>query len=153
PKLTATTCTLALLAALAAAPANAQVVTGSPGTPIPFSVKPPRVFDPGPRPVGNQRIVVKGAVLNQGLVDTIQPKDARGNGAGRQLPHLTVDQTVFWFASLAVFGQSATVDGAVDPKTNNPTILGLGPAFNGDSCLTCHSFPAIGGTAPFTNPQ
>src|SRR5207344_1926390 len=30
---------------------------------------------------------------------------------------------------------------------------GLGPRFNLDSCGGCHSQPAIGGTAPATNPQ
>jgi CxxC motif-containing protein (DUF1111 family) len=118
----------------------------------PDSIK-PGAHDPGPRPVGNQSIAVKGAILNKGIADTIQPNDADGNGAGRPLPKLTPDQTAFWFASLAVFGEQATVDGATDPSTNNPSIRGLGPAFNGDSCFTCHSFPAIGGTSSFTNPQ
>jgi CxxC motif-containing protein (DUF1111 family) len=119
----------------------------------PDSIRPPRAFDPGPRPVGNQSIAVKGAILNSGVVDAIQPKDAAGNGAGRQLAVLAPDQTAFWFASLAVFGQQASVDGTSDPGTNNPTILGLGPAFNGNSCAMCHAFPAIGGTSPLTNPQ
>ena len=119
----------------------------------PDAVHQPRVFDPGPRPVGNQSIAVKGAILSTGVIDSIQPKDADGNGAGRQLAKLTPDQTAFWFASLAVFGQRVTVDGATDPSTGNPTIPGLGPAFNGESCVMCHSFPAIGGTSPFFNPQ
>src|SRR3984893_6051132 len=136
-----------LTAALLAGPAVAQTIA------TPNSIKPPRAFDPGPRPVGNQSIAVKGAILKQGIVDTIQPKDADGNGAGRQLAKLTPDQTGFWFASLAVFGEQVTVDGASDPSTNNPSIRGLGPAFNGDNCFTCHSFPAIGGTSSFTNPQ
>jgi CxxC motif-containing protein (DUF1111 family) len=130
--------------ALLAGPAVAQTIA------TPASI---RAVDPGPRPVGNQSIAVKGAILNKGIVDSIQPKDADGNGAGRQLAVLTPDQTAFWFASLAVFGEQATVDGASDPGTNNPSIRGLGPAFNGDSCFMCHSFPAIGGTSPPTNPQ
>jgi CxxC motif-containing protein (DUF1111 family) len=133
--------------ALFAGPTVAQTIAN------PDSIKPPGASDPGPRPVGNQSIAVKGAILNKGIVDTIQPKDADGNGAGRQLAKLTPDQTAFWFASLAVFGEQATVDGASDPSTNNPSIRGLGPAFNGDSCFMCHSFPAIGGTSPFSNPQ
>src|SRR5258708_25723960 len=102
--------------ALLAGPAAAQTVAS------PDSIRPPRAFDPGPRPVGNESIAVKGAILNSGVVDSIQPKDADGNGAGRQLAVLTPDQTAFWFASLAVFGQQATVDGTSDPGTNNPTI-------------------------------
>jgi hypothetical protein len=115
--------------------------------------KRPEAADPGPRPVGNQSIPVKGAIFSVGVPDSIQPKDADGNGAGRQLPKLTTDQTAFWFASLVVFGQQVTVDGASDPSTNNPTLEGLGPAFNGDSCGVCHSFPAIGGSSPPVNPQ
>src|SRR5438046_9591511 len=30
---------------------------------------------------------------------------------------------------------------------------GLGPRFNLDSCVGCHSQPATGGTSPFVNPQ
>src|SRR5882757_3853036 len=101
-------------AAFFAAPALAQTVAN------PDSLRPPRISDPGPRPVGNQSIAVKGAIFNTGVADTIQPKDADGNGAGRQLPRLTPDQTAFWFASLVVFGEQATVDGASDPRTNNP---------------------------------
>jgi CxxC motif-containing protein (DUF1111 family) len=133
-----------LTAALLAGPAFAQTIA------TPDTIK---AVDPGPRPVGNQSITVKGAILNKGIVDTIQPRDANGNGAGHQLALLTPDQTAFWFATIAVFGEQATVDGASDPSTNNPTIRGLGPAFNGDSCFMCHSFPAIGGTSPSTNPQ
>lgn len=113
----------------------------------------PGASDPGPRPIGNQSIAPKGAIFNVGVTDTIQPLDAEGNGAGRQLPKLTTDQKVFWFASLVVFGEQATVEGAVDPTTNNPTLKGLGPAYNGDSCGVCHAFPAIGGTSPPVNPQ
>jgi CxxC motif-containing protein (DUF1111 family) len=119
----------------------------------PDLIRPTSASDPGPRPTGNQSIAVKGAILSRGIVDTIQPKDADGNGAGRQLAKLTPDQTAFWFAALAVFGQQATVDGASDPVTGNPSIRGLGPGFNGDSCFMCHSFPAIGGTSPAVNPQ
>jgi CxxC motif-containing protein (DUF1111 family) len=117
------------------------------------AIRQPKVFDPGPRPVGNQGFSVTGAILKTGAFDAIQPQDDEGNGAGRQLAKLTPDQTGFWFASLAVFGQKATADGAIDPGTGNPTILGLGPAFNGDSCVMCHSFPTIGGTSPPINPQ
>jgi len=30
---------------------------------------------------------------------------------------------------------------------------GLGPRFNSDSCVSCHSQPAVGGSSPFSNPQ
>jgi hypothetical protein len=84
--------------AFLAGPVLAQTVAN------PDSIRPPKISDPGPRPIGNQGIAVKGAIFNTGVADTIQPKDADGNGAGRQLPKLTPDQTAFWFASLVVFG-------------------------------------------------
>lgn len=31
--------------------------------------------------------------------------------------------------------------------------LGLGPRFNSDSCVSCHSQPDVGGTSPAVNPQ
>ena len=89
-------------AALFAGPTVAQITN-------PPAIKPLRAVDPGPRPVGNQSIVVKGAILNTGIVDTAQPMDADRNGAGHQLANLTPDQTAFWFATLAVFGEQATV--------------------------------------------
>jgi CxxC motif-containing protein (DUF1111 family) len=111
---------------LLAAPALAQTdATASSTTPS----------DPGPRPVGNNG----------------QPADANGNaGAGHPLANLTNDQTTFWVAALGVFGEPAVVAGPAE----SGTITGLGPAFNGNSCFMCHSFPAIGGTSPPTiNPQ
>ncbi len=30
---------------------------------------------------------------------------------------------------------------------------GLGPRFNSNSCVSCHAFPAAGGSSPFSNPQ
>ncbi len=134
-------------AALWDGPALAQ------GAEQPSSIQPPRIFDPGPRPVGAQFIPVKGSLPGTGIPDFEQPLDADGNGAGRQLAKMTPDQTAFWFASLTVFGLTASVDGAKDPSTDNPTIFGLGPSFNAASCFSCHSYPAIGGTSPPVNPQ
>jgi hypothetical protein len=78
------------------------------------------VVDPGPRPVGNQSISVTGAILSTGIVDTLQPADANGDGAGNPLANLTTDQTVFWFDALAVFGETVSVNGATDSSTGNP---------------------------------
>lgn len=143
----------ALLAApLFASPALAQIV-----------FQPPNAIsatDPGPRPIGNQSTLFAGVVNNfaglpMPIVDTRQPSDGTpGNlGAGLQLKGLTAAQVRFWNDSLVPFGQQVTVNGAVDPNTNNPTIIGLGPAFNANSCFACHAFPAIGGTSPPVNPQ
>lgn len=129
--------------------------TGSAQTvPTPDSFRPPpKAVDPGPRPVGNQIASVKGAIFTTPIPDSFQPLDANGNGAGRQLPQLTPDQKAFWFATIPVFAEETTADGTLDPKTANPTIAGLGPAFNGSACAMCHAYPAIGGTSPAINPQ
>ena len=41
---------------------------------------------------------------------------------------------------------------AVDSVANTANI-GLGPRFNSNSCVSCHSQPAAGGSGPATNPQ
>jgi CxxC motif-containing protein (DUF1111 family) len=38
-------------------------------------------------------------------------------------------------------------------SVTTPPNLGLGPTFNAQSCGTCHSQPAFGGTSPAQNPQ
>lgn len=127
--------------------------------------------DPGPRPVGTTARTFGGGLgqlkgpsfgqspndttlFNTAIVDTAQPPDGRGNeGAGRVLAGIDAQgppsnfNTEFWWSGLAFFGQTASVNGAPDAATSNPTIFGLGPGFNGNSCAMCHSFPAIGGTA------
>ena len=51
----------------------------------------------------------------------------------------------FFNAGLDQFNEHQVVQGA---EAN-----GLGPRFNLDSCAGCHAQPAVGGTAPATNPQ
>lgn len=111
--------------------------------------------DPGPRPVGSQFKLFAGPVNSSGvallptpIVNTRQPPDAVGNeGAGRVLANAGTAGP-FWGDTVAIFGQLVSVNGATDPATGNPTLLGLGPAFNGNGCFMCHSQPAIGGTSP-----
>jgi len=112
--------------------------------------------DPGPRPVGAQSATFAGPtsgganLLPTPVIVTRQPADANGNeGAGRVIANAGNAGKV-WGKAGAVFGQLVTVNGATDQGTNNPTLLGLGPAFNGVSCFMCHSQPAIGGTSPGT---
>ena len=62
-------------------------------------------------------------------------------GAGDPLTGLTDAERAFFTAAQAVF---AEVDAVPD---------GLGPRFNLDSCLGCHSQPSSGGSAPAVNPQ
>lgn len=111
--------------------------------------------DAGPRPVGSQAAPFTGpvnsagvALLHTPVINTRQPPDAVGNeGAGQVLEQAGAG-TAFWFKTIAVFGQLASVDGAPDSATGNPTLPGLGPTFNGTSCFMCHSHPAIGGSSP-----
>src|ERR1700731_286221 len=65
-------------------------------------------------------------------------------GAGNPLPGLTADETAFFRDGLARFAAIEVVAGG----TGN----GLGPRFNSNQCLSCHSQPAGGGTSPARNP-
>src|SRR5438128_1554282 len=64
-----------------------------------------------------------------------------GPGAGAHLAGLTASQRVFFDVGSDEFRE---VDGLGE---------GLGPRFNLDSCVGCHSQPAVGGTSPALNPQ
>ncbi len=57
---------------------------------------------------------------------------------------LTADEAAFFADGLARFAQVEAVTG-----TNNS---GLGPRFNSNQCLSCHSQPGPGGTSPARNP-
>src|SRR5437773_703145 len=68
-------------------------------------------------------------------------------GAGGALASVIANaqQNAFFQAGLGQFAEQQVVQGG----DNN----GLGPRFNLDGCGGCHSQPAIGGTAPATNPE
>src|SRR5215469_7395557 len=65
-------------------------------------------------------------------------------GAGGPLNSLTADETAFFNDGQGRFANIESVTGG----TNN----GLGPRFNSNQCLSCHSQPAPGGTSPAQNP-
>ena len=65
-------------------------------------------------------------------------------GAGGPLQGLTADETAFFRDGLARFADVEVVAGGA----NN----GLGPRFNSNQCLSCHSQPAAGGSSPARNP-
>ena len=65
-------------------------------------------------------------------------------GAGAPLKGLTADETAFFQDGLARF---ADVE-VVTKGANN----GLGPRFNSNQCLSCHSQPDAGGSSPAQNP-
>src|SRR6202166_501175 len=66
-------------------------------------------------------------------------------GAGTPLKGLTADETAFFRDGLVRFAEVEVVTGG---KNN-----GLGPRFNSNQCVSCHSQPAIGGSSPAQNPS
>ncbi|HLJ87802.1 MAG TPA: di-heme oxidoredictase family protein [Candidatus Angelobacter sp.] len=107
--------------------------------------------DPGARPVSTTTATSTSPKFGFTFTRTEEPSDALGaDGAGRLLGGKVGgagNQGGFWVAAINVFAASATVLGGA----NN--IAGLGPAFNGESCFQCHSFPTVGGTSGPTNFQ
>jgi len=67
-------------------------------------------------------------------------------GAGGTLPGLTVKESKFFDEGKDAFEEVQSVTGSV-PGTE----AGLGPRFNSNSCVSCHSQPAVGGSSPATN--
>ena len=65
-------------------------------------------------------------------------------GAGGPLRALTADESAFFTDGRARFAEIEVVTGG----DNN----GLGPRFNSNQCLSCHSQPAAGGSSPAGNP-
>jgi CxxC motif-containing protein (DUF1111 family) len=66
------------------------------------------------------------------------------SGVGGPLKGLTSDETAFFVDGMARF---AEVDGVTKGANN-----GLGPRFNSNQCLSCHSHPESGGSSPAENP-
>ena len=66
-------------------------------------------------------------------------------GAGGPLKGLTADENDFFGDGLVRFADIEVVTGG---KNN-----GLGPRFNSNQCLSCHSQPASGGSSPARNPS
>ncbi|HET9284698.1 MAG TPA: hypothetical protein VFR24_22330, partial [Candidatus Angelobacter sp.] len=67
--------------------------------------------------------------------------------AGNPFLGLPLDQGLFWSDALTLFKQTASVAGTL----NQEPLVGLGPAFNGNSCVLCHSQPVAGGSSTFQN--
>src|SRR5213078_1822 len=65
-------------------------------------------------------------------------------GAGTALEGLTADETAFFQNGLAKFLEIESVQGGSND--------GLGPRFNSNQCLSCHSQPNGGGSSPAQNP-
>ncbi len=72
---------------------------------------------------------------------------SRGTGAPLASVASDAGLTSFFTDGQKRFQDVESVKGS--PNGNN----GLGPRFNSNSCVSCHSQPAIGGTGPAVNPQ
>ena len=68
--------------------------------------------------------------------------------AGSPLTGLTTGQLSYFQNGQDAFSETIFVQNA-PPGGDN----GLGPRFNSNSCISCHAFPAVGGTSPLVNPQ
>jgi CxxC motif-containing protein (DUF1111 family) len=66
------------------------------------------------------------------------------SGAGGPYPSLNSNEQFFFSQALARFKEIDSVTGT-QPGTSGG---GLGPTFNGNSCASCHSQPAVGGSSP-----
>jgi CxxC motif-containing protein (DUF1111 family) len=81
-----------------------------------------------------------------GNLESLDPGPRAGSvGAGNPIQGLTSQQTAFFQNGLSQFTEEEGV------TLTSPGNGGLGPAFNSDSCGSCHSQPATGGTSPNTN--
>jgi CxxC motif-containing protein (DUF1111 family) len=118
-------------------------------------------IDPGPRDPGNVPAVpdcpvpnpVKFPPLagNPNCVDQSQPASQPPNpaaaGAGNVVGFGDT-LTGLWFESINVFEAVASVQGTSGQGASGEPIVGLGPAFNSNSCFSCHSAPTVGGSSP-----
>jgi CxxC motif-containing protein (DUF1111 family) len=100
-------------------------------------------------------LIAIGALAQQ--TPTTAPKDpgVRGGPPGAGGTFTTLDPNPannqadhdFFLQTLDRFQEVDSVSGTIESG------VGLGPAFNLNSCAGCHVQPAIGGTSPATNPQ
>ncbi|MGA2888646.1 MAG: di-heme oxidoredictase family protein [Terracidiphilus sp.] len=86
-----------------------------------------------------------GPIFAQTKIGPVDP-GVRGGpaGAGGPLHGLTADETAFFQDGQTRFAEVEVVANGA----NN----GLGPRFNSNQCLSCHSQPSGGGTSPLQNP-
>ncbi|HTE88371.1 MAG TPA: di-heme oxidoredictase family protein [Terriglobales bacterium] len=80
-----------------------------------------------------------------GPANAVDPGVRRGPlGAGQPIAGLTRQEQTVWNNVNATFKQVNSVTGT--------GVIGLGPRFNSNSCVSCHSQPAPGGASPPSNP-
>jgi CxxC motif-containing protein (DUF1111 family) len=69
--------------------------------------------------------------------------------AGAPLSGLSASELAYFQDGSSRFTAIDSVSGTLAGETDS----GLGPGYNSNSCASCHSQPATGGTSPSTNPQ
>ncbi len=70
--------------------------------------------------------------------------------AGSFYPTLNANEQAFFNEAQQRFQEIDSVSGGIAGETG----VGLGPAFNGNSCAQCHAQPAVGGSSPgLSSPQ
>jgi CxxC motif-containing protein (DUF1111 family) len=76
---------------------------------------------------------------------------ARGGAAnaGAPLSGLSASEFAYFQDGSARFTEIDSVSGGISGETG----AGLGPGYNSNSCVSCHSQPAMGGSSPSNNPQ
>ncbi len=92
-------------------------------------------------------VLFLGAFGNRAVFGQAVDPGPRGGsvGAGQPVAGLSADQQRFFTNALSQFNE---VQDVTDPSPGNG---GLGPVFNSNSCGSCHSQPATGGTSPSTS--
>ncbi len=101
---------------------------------------------------GFMRSLFLVSVLFAGMAFAQTDPGPRGGaaGAGGPLAGLSANESAFFTAAKARFGEVDSVQGTIAGEGG----VGLGPRFNGNSCAQCHAQPAVGGSSPISvNPQ
>ena len=92
---------------------------------------------------------VRSAGQGSDTQDAQDPGVRTGSSAGSPLATLSGDQLQFFQDGQSRFVEVDSVSGTAPAESGT----GLGPTFNSNSCGSCHTQPAIGGTSPSVNPQ
>jgi CxxC motif-containing protein (DUF1111 family) len=124
------------------------------------------IFDHGPRPTGTvgffancplpagTQIKFSSPGLNCSDIDQPPskppnpPADGAGNFAGENLGNFGQPLVNMWFQGISIFETVASVTGVASSTLPPEPLPGLGPSFNSQACVQCHSQPTVGGTSP-----
>jgi len=107
-----------------------------------------------PLKCARRRLIVTASLTLLALLGTIHAQKDPGPrngpaGAGGPYPTLNAEELAFFNQTLTRFKEVDSVSGTIGDETGS----GLGPTFNGNSCASCHSQPATGGSSPSPSSQ